>query len=243
MIPTAPLILIASLALADDGPLSVADLDAYRSALRPAEEGAEPAVPVGFDDLWEHPERFARRRVAVEGRARRRFRQGAIGEYPPLVELWLLSDRGDPTCLVYPEPTDGDPTPLGGTVRFVGTYQRRITYKSGDVDRLAPLVVGPEAPEVLRRPPTGPWRPVAMFGEIDWLLGLIVAAMVASAIVRLVLLRPRPTRRSNRDREDRRLGPPPEFVDGEDRPYNAESPTDGEPSDPDPGDHHDAPDH
>ncbi|MEW4571158.1 hypothetical protein AB1L88_25080 [Tautonia sp. JC769] len=193
-----------------DDPLTLADLDAYRRALRPIDPGEAEPAPATFADLWERPDDWLGRRVVVEGRAARRFRQGPIGEYPPLVELWIASRTGNPTCLVYPEPEGGDPTPLGGTVRFAGTYHKRVRYEAADEPRLAPLLVGPEAPEVIRGPARGHWRPIGPFREIDWLVGLIVAAAVVSVIVRQILLRPRPRRRL-RDEVD---GPPPEFLDG-----------------------------
>ncbi|WP_152052397.1 hypothetical protein [Tautonia marina] len=193
-----------------DDPLTLADLDAYRKALQPDEPGSADPQPVTFADLWERPDDWLGRRVVIEGRAARRFHQGAIGEYPPLVELWIASRTGNPTCLVYPEPEGGDPTPLGGTVRFVGTYHKRVRYEAADEPRLAPLLVGPEAPELIRGPARGRWQPIGPFRQVDWLVGLIVAAAVVSVIVRQVLARPRPRRRV-REAID---GPPPEFLDG-----------------------------
>jgi hypothetical protein len=229
--------LLAQEAVGDD-PLTLADLDAYRQALRPIEPGAADPAPVTFADLWERPDDWLGRRVAIEGRAARRFRQGAIGEYPPLVELWIASRTGNPTCLVYPEPEGGDPTPLGGTVRFVGTYHKRVRYEAADEPRLAPLLVGPEAPELIRGPARGPWQPIGPFRQIDWLVGLIVAAAVVSVIVRQILLRPQP-RRALRDALD---GPPPEFLDGPggaDAAPPPESPTESDGrSDPDRGPRH-----
>ncbi|RUL87540.1 hypothetical protein [Tautonia sociabilis] len=207
----------------DDAPLTVADLDSYRTALRPFEPDAPPPVDVSFGELWERPEEFEGRRVAITGKAARRFHQPAIGEYPPLVELWLFSPTGNPTCVVYPEPEGGDPTPLGGTVRFVGWYQKRLRYRASDEDRLAPLLVGPTAPEVIRAPAQGPWRPIGPFRLVDWMVGGIVAAAVLSVIVRQMLSRPGP-RLSRRQREELE-GPPPRFVDGsEDSSNDGESP-------------------
>ncbi|QDV35139.1 hypothetical protein [Tautonia plasticadhaerens] len=220
----------------DDAPLTIADLDSYRSALRPDDPDAPAPEPVAFADLWGRPGDFLGRRVAIEGRAARRFRQPAVGEYPPLVELWLADRAGNPSCVVYPEPEGGDPTPLGATVRFPGTYQKRLEYRAGDEPRLAPLIVGPGPPAVLRGPSggpaRGPWRPVGPFRGVDWLVGAIVAAAVASAILRQALSRPNP-RRSRRERADVE-GPPPRFVDGpaDADPYNGPGPPDGPPGDP-----------
>jgi hypothetical protein len=196
----------------EDAPLTIADLDAYRSALRADGPDAPKPEPVTFGDLWERPEAYLGRRVAIEGRAARRFRQPSIGEYPPLVELWIASRVGNPTCVVYPDPEGGDPTPLGATVRFVGTYQKRLEYRASDEPRLAPLLVGPEPPEILRGPAKGRWQPIGPFREVDWIVGAIVAAAVVSAIARQILARPSP-RRGRRQQADLD-GPPPEFVDG-----------------------------
>lgn len=195
----------------EDRPLTIADLDEYRRALRADEPGDPAPEPVSFVTLWERPEEFLGRRVSVEGKAARRFRQGAIGEYPPLVELWIATRTGNPTCLVYPEPTGGDPTPLGATVRFAGTFQKRVRYEAGDEPRIAPLVVGPEAPTVLRGPARGAWQPIGPFRPVDWMVGAIVAAGVVSVIVRQVLMRPGRPRRALREAIE---GPPPEFEDG-----------------------------
>lgn len=209
----------------DDAPLTIADLDSYQQALRPEEPGSPLPEPVSFRDLWERPESYLGRRVAIEGRAARRFHQPKIGEYPPLVELWIASKAGDLTCAVYPEPEGGDPTPLGGTVRFVGSYQKRLKYESGDEARLAPLLVGPAFPELIKAPSKGPWRPVGPFQKVDWLVGGIVAAAVVLVIIRQVLTRPRSrlTRQQRRDLE----GPPPDFIDSNDASSNIKESDDG----------------
>src|SRR6185437_9218161 len=92
-----------------------------------------------------HPDRYQGRRVQVEGRLVRRFRQDAIGKFPALVEAWAVSPAGDPFCLVFPA-TAGKSEPGPATVRFEGTFLKLIRYQGGDVARLAPLLVGPQAP-------------------------------------------------------------------------------------------------
>ena len=215
----------------DAGPLTIDDLGAYRHALRTPDADAPAPEATSFGDLWNDPEGYRGRRVTVEGRAARRFRQGAIGEYPPLVELWLASGQGDPTCVVYPEPIGGDPTPLGALVRFDGTFLRRLRYQGADEPRLAPLVVGPLPPEVVRPPRGGSWRPIGPFQRFDgWLIWSILLALIASTVARYVLLRPRSRRRSRAERAAIE-GPTPEFVDG---PYDGEGhdpiPSEGPPS-------------
>ena len=85
--------------------LTLSDLAAYRAALEGKAEPTGPAVAVTFRELWDHPERYQGRRVRVEGRVARRFRQGAFGTFPPLVEAWAVSPAGDPFCLVFPAST------------------------------------------------------------------------------------------------------------------------------------------
>ena len=155
--------------------------------------GGRTRRPAGFGDLWEHPERFEGRRVDRRGSgpspvpAGGDRRVSAAGRAlapvrPRRPDLPRLS-RADGR---RPDAARRD-RPLR---RHLSTADHLPGRRRGDGSPRSS--VGPAAPEVLRRPATGPWRPVAMFGEVDWLLGLIVAAMVASAIVRLVLLRPRP---------------------------------------------------
>src|SRR5262245_60405750 len=75
-------------------PLSLADLAGYRVALagEPTDRSAsadEPPARVGFRDLWDRPEQLRGRRVTVQGRIARIFRQGAVGSFPPLAEIWI----------------------------------------------------------------------------------------------------------------------------------------------------------
>ena len=181
----------------EDSALSLADLDAYRVAL-----GAKPAAtaaPVRFRDLWDRPGAYVGRRVRVEGRVARLFRQPRLGEFPPLGEAWIVSPVGDPSCLVFPLP-EGRPTPeVGAPVRFTGTFLKRLRYQGGDAARLAPLIVGPEAPT--DSSPTAP-----RWSTFDWILGLGAAWVVASMLARRHLARPPWPPAS--------LDPPPRFIDG-----------------------------
>ena len=158
--------------------LSLADLAGYRAALsgKPTADDARPADPprpVQFRDLWTHPGTFQGRRVVVQGRVERVFRQGPIGSFPPLVEAWIFSKAGDPFCVVFPGPGAtfaGDrergpdvragadhrpddpawsravPAP-GRWVRFTGTFLKMIRYAGADGARLAPMIVGDRLPQ------------------------------------------------------------------------------------------------
>jgi hypothetical protein len=91
----------------EDNRLSLADLAGYRAALsgRATADDARPTdrpAAVGFRELWERPDAFRGRRVAVRGRVERIFRQGPVGGFPPLAEVWILSTAGDPFCAVFP---------------------------------------------------------------------------------------------------------------------------------------------
>jgi hypothetical protein len=162
--------------LADDAEpihqLSLADLAKYRAALKGKATAndaqvSDPPAHVSFKDLWNRPGALRGRRVMIEGRVQRIFRQRSVGSFPALAEIWIASPAGDPFCLVIPQENDTGTSPvnqhdpdshrttqrvpkLGQTVRFTGTFLKMIRYASGDGDRLAPLVVGDQPPVPVR---------------------------------------------------------------------------------------------
>jgi hypothetical protein len=156
--------------------ISLADLAGYRAALSgkptaPGAKGTDPVAQVTFKDLWNRADDFRGRRVTVQGRVVRTFRQGPLGSFPALVEAWITSPKGDPFCVVFPQPglieekqarsgeaivaptekpaggsrADGTPGP-GRTVRFTGTFLKVVRYVGADGARLAPLIVGDGQP-------------------------------------------------------------------------------------------------
>ena len=139
--------------------LSLSDLAPYRAALEKRPGGTPtPAKAVTFRDLWDRPETYQGHRVRVNGRVVRRFRQGAFGTFPPLTEVWAVAPAGDPFCLVFPTPAGSGPADAapGASVRFEGTFLRRLRYQGGDTARLAPLIVGDGPPSVTTpAPPKG----------------------------------------------------------------------------------------
>jgi hypothetical protein len=202
---------MASAASGEDGNVSIADYPEYRTALADSSRG--PAPRVRFHDLWTQPDRFRGGRVEVAGRIERRFRQPAVGEFPPLVETWITDWDGNPICLVFPAGTDAPA--FGQPVRFAGTFLRLVRYRGGDGDRLAPLVVGPEPPQPAGGEPgndRGPTLPNAW----DWAIGLGLLALVV-VVLGAQHLRARPARRPG-------IGPPPRFLDPNDEPPSVEGP-------------------
>lgn len=195
----------ASPAPADESALGLADLPAYREALG-AKDAAGKAVPrVGFRDLWEHPDSYKGRRVQVEGRIVRRFRQEPFGKFPALVEAWAVSPAGDPICLVFPAAAAGKSDPGPPTVRFEGTFLKMIRYQGGDVARLAPLIVGPHAP--IPAPASPSQQPERSPGgsDLDWVIAAVVALVVAAVLAWHHAQRP------FRGPSPAELGPPPCF--------------------------------
>lgn len=201
LVPAAALTVVPpERAAAGDSPLALSDLAAYRKALI-AGPAQPPAQAVGYRALWEHPQAYEGKRVQVEGRIVRRFRQGAVGTFPALIEAWAVTPAGEPSCWIFPDAAG--PAPAGAaTVRFVGTFLRRIRYEGADVPRLAPLIVGPSAPSAAPSPPPAPR---AGFSPVDWALGVAAALTVALVLFWQHARRP-PARFQP--------GPAPSFEDG-----------------------------
>jgi hypothetical protein len=196
-------LLPTAVALADDSPpLTLADLEAYRVALSARPGGSAPSVR--FRDLWDRPEAYLGRPVSVEGRVARLFRQPKVGEFPPLVEAWVVSPSGDPFCLVFPT-VEGRSTPeVGAPVKFSGTFLKKIRYHGTDADRLAPLIVGPEAPS---SPKADSEVEGMSWSSIDWMMAVAGCLLVGMVLARRHLARPAPPPPA--------FEPPPTFVDGE----------------------------
>ena len=197
--------------------LSLADLAGYSAALagKPTADAAQPAdapIPVQFRDLWDHPGTFRGRRVTVQGRVERVFRQGPVGTFPSLVEAWLFSTAGDPFCVVFPRSgatIAGDREPgvlaAGRRVRFTGTFLKMIRYTGGDGPRLVPMIVGEQPPRAApvasdSGPSGSAARGPGVAGSAwlpdGWVLGLALALLAAGMIARQHLREPRRPNRS-----------------------------------------------
>jgi hypothetical protein len=203
--------------------IGLADQAAYRAALsgKPTADDARPSdppKPVGFRDLWEHPEAHRGRRITIRGRLERTFRQGAVGSFPPLVEAWVFSAAGDPFCVVYPRPDEssGESPPAGGSdkgkagpgrpVRFTGTFLKTVRYPAGDGERLAPLIVGdrPPVPQPAAEADGGPDAPTSGAGGIfraigggdgrsgagrgSWTIETVAMGLILAAIAALMIV-------------------------------------------------------
>src|SRR5262249_32396217 len=144
---------------------------------------------------------------------------------------WLTSTAGDPFCTVFPQNASaaGDlassstttPTPdethtddhrpqaipkSGRTVRFTGTFLKMVRYMGGDGPRLAPLIVGNQAPTVIASEANTDSARVRMWEAtqdhgldftmkpVYWAVCLAVAALFALALARWHLRLPVPRR-------------------------------------------------
>ena len=190
------LMMMIPLANADQSALNLGDLPGFQSAL---EDADSPAASVGFRDLWGRPADFLGKRIHVEGTIQRRFRQGPIGEFPALVETWILDPSKNLICLVQP---DHPEIPKLGHVEFAGTYLRTIRYRAGDADRLAPLVVG-AGPLVLKP------EVVSVASNIDRQVFEVGIALAAGLMA--VIWIGRKMMNTPIARHDQ-FGPPPDFV-------------------------------
>jgi hypothetical protein len=187
------MLLVAAMA-AEDQELTVSDLAPYRAALSPPRGTPEPPAVVGFRALWDHPAAYQGRRVRVEGRLVRRFRQGAFGTFPPLEEAWLTSPKGDPFCLVFPAAAQAEIPVSSQALSFTGTFLKLVEYQGGDGQRLAPLIVGPAPPVAAAvaqdRSPSGVATAEPPSRRLDWTIGLAAALVVAAVLAYQHLRRP-----------------------------------------------------
>ena len=163
------------------------------------ESDRQPPAVVGFRELWNHPATYQGRRVQVQGRLVRRFRQGSFGTFPPLEEAWVFSPAGDPFCLVFPAPaSETEPTTdtpgAAGSVRFAGTFLKLLEYQGADGPRRAPLDRGAGPAGCGRagrtEQPADAGRPERPLTRLDWTIALAAAVAVALVLAHQHLRRP-----------------------------------------------------
>jgi hypothetical protein len=231
--------------------LTLADLAAYRAALSgkataDSAESTDPPVKLVFRDLWEHSDRYRGRRVTVDGRVSRIFRQGPVGQFPALAEIWINSSVGDPFCVVVPQGKDTKPSTAavanpavdralrpflgpGTNVRITGTFLKMLRYTAGDAARVAPLIVGDQAPVIVpgtnqtvgaratvARGAMAAQNPLALgtWSPASWLTALLLIVVVGSLLARRHLeVAFRPRRVPRRAHLQETADPPLEFVD------------------------------
>lgn len=166
--------------------VSLADLPAYAAALKTT-NGDRPAQ-VTFRELWSEPKSYRGRTVEVSGRVARIFRAPAQGELPPRIELWIAQGT-NLLCVVLPDRSrDGELVREGGFVSISGTSLGVTRYSGGDVERLAPLIVGP-GPARLVNDATSSREPTNWTTSV-WSLAVIGSLIVAGFLARAHSRRP-----------------------------------------------------
>jgi hypothetical protein len=167
--------------------VSLAELPAYAAAL--STRHANEPIAATFRQLWADPDSYRGRSVQVSGRVARVFRAPATGAIPARVEIWLATGSGDLICTVLPdEPSATTIAREGQTIVVAGTSLGPVRYASGDVARLAPLIVGP-GPAV-RGDDEPRSHGAADWSASAWLLAAIGAVAVAGLLVRAHSRRP-----------------------------------------------------
>ena len=233
--------------------LSLADLTDYRVALtgKPTADQARPSDPatrVVFKDLWNRAKAFRGRRVVINGRVERIFRQGPVGSFPALAEIWIVSPTNDPFCVVVPQErasasltvnnqsresgnTVQQLPKVGQQVQFTGTFLKVVRFAAGDGARLAPLVVGDQPPVPVQDAAKANNRHSRSTNDLgswsaelpgSWLLGLTLALVMVGAVAsRYLRFQAHRTELQDRRRKaTASLGgdPPLEFVEPDDKP-------------------------
>ena len=199
-------------------PIGLTDIPSYLAALE-----TRPKIParrIGFRELWERSENLRDTRVTIEGRLITRFHAASTGRLPARVELWIDTGSNNFVCLVHPErrsPADTSPK-IGSRITFTGTFFRLIPYQGGDVERVAPLIIGPGVAESLEKAEGSSHsvgqKPISW----DWVVGAAVAGFVLLIMIGRALDRPR-SRLSEFELLERIEGAP-SFVDDAGEPFS-----------------------
>ena len=181
----------------ESGPIGPADYPELARLLR--ESLPEQIEVVPFEDLWQDPNGGSGRAVRVSGVARRVFRQPAVGEFPALAEVWITDEAGNPMGLMFPDRPRRDY--VGQRVAFQGRVLRMVEYRGGSEIRRAPLIVGPEPPNMTLAGPIEPAESERWVSE--WVLGGLLLVFVILVLGMQHARRPR--------RPSRPPGPRPRF--------------------------------
>lgn len=128
-------------------PVSLADWPALFRALNTTSEA--PGRIISFRELWDAKPGSIIGQISLSGLVIRRFRREAIGQFPPLEELWVRTDD-DGLILVTSRSqsksndevtTESDPTGPGKAITVSGQFLRKIRYEAADSPRIAPWIV------------------------------------------------------------------------------------------------------
>ena len=142
--------------------------------------------PATFADLWNRSDEFRGQPVEVSGRVVKRFANPAIGELPAREEIWLIQGQ-NLICTVVRKV--GNDARIGQDVKVAGIALGQIKYQSGDVLRLAPLVVGAGPPRVL--PGTTLAFESSYWSKSSWVVLAIALGLIVMARIRFLKKRPR----------------------------------------------------
>lgn len=171
-------------------PVGLADWPALARALK--QDKAAQGRIVSFRELWLAKPGELTEPIAISGVVLRRFRREAIGQFPPLEELWLRTDD-DNLLLVTNRSAlkaskTADVTTPGSAVDIVATYLRKVRYEAADESRIAPWLV---ASSIVTAGSPAEHHPGSVpsagsEGNSELLL-VLLAVITASALLRVVL--------------------------------------------------------
>jgi hypothetical protein len=160
----------------DKTPISLRDSAAYDLLLRrarekkPAELAAESRRDVLFTHLLEHPTKYRGVPVHLLGRAMRALTyESKLSPTGRLYEVWIGTHESQyhPYVCIFEDLPKGFPVDPNITERVVfnGYFLKLMAYQSGDVPRVAPVLVGRlgwTPPPVSRAPSGVTWMMIAV---------------------------------------------------------------------------------
>jgi len=171
-------------------PVGLADWPALAKALK--QEKATQGRIVSFRELWQATPAELAEPLALSGVVLRRFRREAVGQFPPLEELWLRTDDDNLVLITNKSKAErnesSDITAPGSAVDIVAKFIRKVRYDASDEPRVAPWLV---ACSVVAAGSAHGLQPVSTQlksnGGSSELLLVLLAVITASALLRVVL--------------------------------------------------------
>jgi hypothetical protein len=172
-------------------PVGLADWPLLFKALNrpPAGEGRI----VSFRELWEKEPAELDGPLTVSGLVLRRFRREAVGQFPPLAELWVRTDDDGLILLTVRQDDQKDDskkllaeaTEPGRMIEAQAYFLRRVRYTAEDTQRIAPWLVAARINNN-GTGDAGATAPGSGGESASWML--VIWATVASAAVLRVLI-------------------------------------------------------